>query len=110
VPALFSYGTLRQAEVQLATFGRELGGTADALVAYRLALLTISDPSVVELSGKTVHTIAVASGDPNDRIPGTLFALTAAELEAGDRYEVDAYVRIEVELESGQRAWAYVGS
>ena len=107
--ALFSYGTLRQREVQLATFGRELAGTPDALRGYRLTQLAISDPKVVELSGKAIHTIAVKSSDPDDRIEGTVFELTRAELEAGDRYEVDAYKRVEVALESGRSAWAYVG-
>lgn len=106
---LFSYGTLQQREVQLATFGRELAGTQDALRGYRLTQLEISDPKVVELSGKAIHTIAVKSIDPNDRIEGTVFELTRAELEAGDRYEVDAYARVEVILESGRGAWAYVG-
>lgn len=106
---LFSYGTLQQREVQLATFGRELAGTPDALRGYRLTQLTISDPNVVKLSGKAVHSIAVKSNS-DDRIEGTVFELTEAELEAGDRYEVDAYARVEVALESGLSAWAYVGS
>lgn len=110
IVALFSYGTLRQREVQLATFGRELAGTADVLRGYRLIQLRISAPKVVELSGKSIHTIAVKSSDPDDRIEGTVFELTQAELEAGDRYEVDAYARAEVALESGLSAWAYVGS
>lgn len=110
VVALFSYGTLRQPEVQLATFGRELDGALDVLVGFRLTPLTISDPDVVKLSGKAVHTIAVETGDPADRISGMLFELTQAELESGDRYEVDAYARVEVALESGRTAWAYVGS
>jgi hypothetical protein len=108
--ALFSYGTLQQREVQLATFGRELAGIPDALRGYRLTQLEISDSKVVELSGKAIHTIAVKSSDPNDRIEGTVFELTRAELEASDRYEVDAYERVEVVLESGRSAWAYVGS
>lgn len=106
--ALFSYGTLQQREVQLATFGRELAGSPDALRGYRLTQLTISDARVVRLSGKAVHAIAVATGDPDDRIDGTVFELTQAELDAGDRYEVDAYARVEVDLESGRQAWAYI--
>lgn len=108
--ALFSYGTLQQREVQVATFGRELAGKPDVLSGYRLTPLTISNAKVVELSGKAVHTIAVSTGNPDDHIEGTLFELTRAEMEACDRYEVDAYVRVEVTLESGRRAWAYVGS
>lgn len=108
--ALFSYGTLQQRQVQLATFGRELAGTPDTLAGYRLTPLAISDPQVVKLSGKAIHTIAVATGDSADRIDGTLFELTQAELDSGDRYEVDAYARVEVVLESGRAAWAYVGT
>ena len=106
---LFAYGTLQQREVQLATYGRELDGTPDALTGYRLEPLHISDPEVVRLSGKAVHNIARETGDPADRIPGMVFELSEAELAATDRYEVDVYARIEVTLESGTRAFVYVG-
>ena len=86
---LFSYGTLRQPEVQRATYGRLLEGRPDTLSGYRLAPLTITDPEVVRLSGKAVHTIARRTDDPADRIDGMVFAFTPAELEASDRYEVD---------------------
>ena len=66
--ALFSYGTLQQREVQLATFGRALVGTPDVLRGHRLTPLTIRDPKVVRLSGKAVHTIAVATGNDADRV------------------------------------------
>ena len=106
---LFAYGTLQQREVQLATYGRLLDGLPDVLAGYRLDPLTISDPEVVRLSGKAVHWIARASGDPADRIPGIVFRLTGEELEATDRYEVDAYQRVDVVLESGTSAIAYAG-
>ncbi len=48
---LFSYGTLRQREVQLATFGRELEGYVDAVIGYELHHLTITDPQVIATSG-----------------------------------------------------------
>ena len=41
---LFSYGTLRQPEVQRATFGREIDGRSDAIVGYDLDYVTITDP------------------------------------------------------------------
>lgn len=107
--SLFSYGTLQQREVQLATYGRELHGRPDILAGYRLAPLNIADPHVVAISGKAVHSIARASFDPADRIPGIVFELTDNELASTDLYEVDAYSRVEVTLESGRRAWAYVG-
>jgi gamma-glutamylcyclotransferase (GGCT)/AIG2-like uncharacterized protein YtfP len=106
---LFSYGTLRQAEVQQANYGRLLKGAPDALAGYRLDPLEITDPEVVRLSGKAVHLIARRSGDAADRIEGVVFELTDAELAATDRYEVDAYARVEVELASGRRAFVYVG-
>lgn len=106
---LFSYGTLRQPEVQRTTFGRLVEGRADALTGYALSPLTITDPDVVRVSGAAVHRIARRTGNPADRIPGVVFALTAAELAAADRYEVDAYARIEVRLASGKAAFVYVG-
>ena len=106
---LFSYGTLQQPEVQRATYGRLLEGRPDRLPGYRLAPLAISDPEVVRISGKAVHTIARFTGDPIDRVRGTLFRLTPDELAASDRYEVDVYRREQATLESGARTWVYVG-
>ncbi|MFL6862200.1 MAG: gamma-glutamylcyclotransferase family protein [Allosphingosinicella sp.] len=106
---LFSYGTLRQPEVQLATYGRLLEGEPDALPGYRLVPLAIGDPEVVRISGKAVHTIARRTGDPRDLVPGIVFALTKDELAATDRYEVDVYGRVEAVLVSGLKALVYVG-
>jgi gamma-glutamylcyclotransferase (GGCT)/AIG2-like uncharacterized protein YtfP len=107
--ALFSYGTLQQPEVQLATYGRLLTGLPDALQGYRLAPLAITDPRVIEVSGKAVHSIACATGNAEDRVPGLVFDLSESELAATDAYEVDVYARVEVTLESGRAAWVYVG-
>jgi Gamma-glutamyl cyclotransferase, AIG2-like len=109
VPLLFSYGTLQQPEVQRANYGRLLDGTPDVLVGYSLEALAIADPDVVRVSGKAVHTIARFSGDPSARVEGVRFELTEAELAATDEYEVDAYARTEVVLESDVRAFVYVG-
>jgi gamma-glutamyl AIG2-like cyclotransferase len=106
---LFSYGTLQLPEVQRATYGRLLEGRPDVLVGYRLAPLTITDPEVVALSGAAVHTIACRTGDSADRIAGVVYAITPAELEATDEYEVDAYGRVEARLASGATAFVYIG-
>ena len=105
---LFSYGTLRQPEVQIATFGRELDGRADAIVGYDLDYVTITDPQVVALSGSDRHPILLPSEDPGAHVNGTVFAISPAELVAADEYEVDAYRRISVPLRSGAQAWVYV--
>ena len=107
--SLFSYGTLQQPEVQIANYGRLLTGTPDALLGYRLAPLEITDAHVIEVSGKAVHTIACASGCSEDRLEGMVFELSEEELVATDAYEVDVYARVEAALESGRRAWVYVG-
>ena len=106
--ALFSYGTLRQPEVQIANYGRLLESEPDVLAGYHLVPVTIADPDVVRISGKAVHTIAVASGQPHDCIDGVVFALSESELAATDAYESDAYARVTVTLESGRSAWVYV--
>ena len=110
MPLLFSYGTLQLPAVQQATYGRLLEGRPDVLAGYRLAELIISNPRVVSASGKTVHSIARHSGDPDDRIMGLCFQVSEEELAASDRYEVDAYVRAEVQLESGLLAFVYAQS
>ena len=106
---LFSYGTLQQPKVQLAIYGRRLEGCADSLRGYRLAPLRIDDPAVVRVSGKPVHMIARATGDSADKIDGVLFLLTDEELARTDAYEVEAYRRIEVQLESGETPFVYAG-
>ena len=110
VEHLFSYGTLQQAGVQLATFGRLLDGRPDALPSYRLSQLAIGDAQVVATSGKTHHPLVSRSGDPGDSVAGAVLAVTPAELQQADGYEVAAYRRARVTLASGTQAWAYVDS
>jgi hypothetical protein len=104
---LFSYGTLQDKAVQLANFGRELTGSVDSLPGYSTSLIAIRDPAVVATSGKTHHTIAERSANPADEVRGTVYAITAEELAAADRYEVSEYTRMPVTLKSGRQAWVY---
>ena len=104
---LFSYGTLRLPEVQLATFGRLLDGHDDAVLGHRLAWVTITDPHVVATSGSDRHPILVQADDPDAVVEGTVLRITEAELAAADEYEVDDYTRVQVPLRSGGRAWVY---
>ena len=105
---LFSYGTLQDEAVQQRLFGRSLHGTPDALVGYRLDWLETRDPDAVATSGIVRHPVVHATGDDRDRVPGTLFRLTAAELARADDYEADDYRRVQVRLASGADAWLYV--
>jgi gamma-glutamylcyclotransferase (GGCT)/AIG2-like uncharacterized protein YtfP len=110
MPLLFSYGTLRDPAVQRASFGRELSGREDHLPGYRLELLEISDPHVLDLSGLARHPIVVETGDARDSVAGVVFEVTDEELVSADEYEVDDYERVLATLSSGAEAWVYVRS
>lgn len=105
---LFSYGTLRQRNVQLAIFGRALEGRADVLPEYRSSPLIITDPDVIATSGTAHHTIVHATGDALDEVAGIVFKITPAELAAADAYEVADSKRVSVRLGSGIDAFVYI--
>ena len=123
---LFSYGTLRQPEVQLATFGRLLEGRETSVVGYRLEWLTITDAAVIATSGSDRHPLLVPAASPPaagghidpaagtgpavapSSVPGTVFEITPDELLAADEYEVDDYSRVLVPIDTGEHAWVYV--
>lgn len=109
MPLLFSYGTLQQKDVQIGTFGRELGGTRDVLPGYVLSTVLIRSSDVVALSGIEEHLI-VRPGNLADEVSGMVFKLTAEELTQADSYETDDYQRIELPLASGRRAYVYVAA
>lgn len=105
---LFTYGTLRQPEVQQGTFGRVIAGEDDVLPGYTVDYVDIEDPHVVALSGHAVHPILRSTGNPLDKVVGTTLWVTADELDAADEYEVGLYHREQVRLSSGRAAWVYV--
>ena len=109
MPRLFSYGTLQQQNVQLATFRRLLDGHPDELHGYESTLVAIDDPQLVATSGKTHHANASYSGHRDHRVTGTAFDVTEDELAAADAYErLASYERVRVALASGRQAWVYV--
>ncbi len=110
MPLLFSYGTLRQANVQMATFGRVLQGAPDELVGFEQGPMKVDDPYVVATSGKSDHTIVRQNGRRESRVKGVVFEITEAELASADRYEPPGYERISTTLASGKNAWVYVES
>jgi len=107
---LFSYGTLQQENVQLATFGRRLEGRPDALPGYATLLFEIKNADVVATSGKTHHLMARPTGNAADEVAGMVLRITPAELAAADTYEVSDYKRIAVCLKSGIEAFVYVAA
>jgi Gamma-glutamyl cyclotransferase, AIG2-like len=105
---LFSFGTLQLEAVQRSTFGRVPQGEPDQLPGYRLGLIEITDPQVLALSAQTHHPMLIHTGRPEDRVDGTVFAITPEELAQADAYEVADYKRQRVTLASGLAAWVYV--
>jgi gamma-glutamylcyclotransferase (GGCT)/AIG2-like uncharacterized protein YtfP len=106
--ALFTYGTLQLPEVQMEKYGRLLSGEPDDLPCFRVTHIDVYDTDVVRLSGKSRHPIAIRTDDLADAIHGVVYWLTEAELHVTDDYEVAPYARVEAELKSGRKAFAYV--
>ena len=104
---LFSYGTLQLESVQIETFGRSLTGIKDILTGYLLSEVKIKDESVIKASGTDIHPILKYTGDFIDEVEGTIFDVTASELQQADEYEVEEYIRVAATFKSGQEAWVY---
>lgn len=108
---LFSYGSLQNESVQLATFGRKFAGQPDTLPGYREARIEIQDRSAVAASGAEYYLNAQFTGQESDFVAGTRFDVTRQELEQADVYEATAqYRRVSVQLQSGAQSWVYVSA
>jgi gamma-glutamylcyclotransferase (GGCT)/AIG2-like uncharacterized protein YtfP len=107
MPLLFSYGTLQQEAVQLATFGRLLRGQPDELVGFEQELAEVADAQFVATSGKARHAIVRFNGRRDSRVRGTVFEVSEGELAKADQYEPAGYKRVSTQLASGKRAWVY---
>lgn len=109
MPPLFSYGTLQQEQVQLATFGRKLDGKKAAVPGYEPAVVKIPDPALVTKFGQSHHDNITATGNPSSSVQGTVFEVTEAELAMADTFEAQFnYQRVNITLASGTDAWVYV--
>lgn len=108
MPLLFSYGTLREEEVQLALFGRRLEGRRDRLPGYEQVTVRLADAEFARTSGSAHHAILRPVREQGAEVAGTAFDVTDAELELADAYEPVEYRRVQARLASGRRAWVYV--
>ncbi len=99
---LFTYGTLQHTDIQEDLFGRRLVGTPETLVGYALQEIQIE-----EEFGLIEYDILVETGNPKDTINGIVYLVTQKELHQADLYEGLHYKRVEVHLQSEQKAWAY---
>lgn len=110
IELLFSYGTLQQLTVQQQTFGRKLAGEKDSLPGYIVDQIRITDPAVLAASGKEFHPILRKTGNMKDRVAGTVFEITHAELLQADGYEVDDYRRVLAKTLGGKTVWVYAAA
>ena len=96
--------------MQLATFGRRIAGDDDTLPGFRLDDVESTD----ERGASTPHGHRRRSlrhtGDPHDRVIGTVLHLTGAELGAADECLISDSRRIPVALASGATAWVYAAA
>jgi gamma-glutamylcyclotransferase (GGCT)/AIG2-like uncharacterized protein YtfP len=99
---LFAYGTLQSEDVQQDLFGRILQGTPEILVGYEL-----NEIQIEEEFGIVHYPIINETTDSNNTITGILYEITQTELRQVDLYEGLHYKRVEVQLQSNQKAWAY---
>ena len=99
---LFTYGSLQQDDVQENLFGRILSGTPETLIGYALKEIKIE-----EEFGIVYYPIIVETHKAEDTINGIVYDITTIELHQADLYEGLHYKRVEVQLQSNQKAWAY---
>jgi hypothetical protein len=71
---LFSYGTLRNENVQMASFGRLLSGTPDALIGYVCVQIEIKEADVVALSGEKYHPVIIEPAIRKTRFAARYFS------------------------------------
>ena len=99
---LFAYGSLQNEDIQKDLFGRILEGTPEKLIGYIVKKIQIE-----EEFGLVYYPIITETNKPEDTINGIVYAITAKELHQSDLYEGLHYKRVEVQLQSKQKAWAY---
>ena len=99
---LFAYGSLQNEDIQKDLFGRILDGTPETLIGY-----IVKEIQIEEEFGIVRYPIIVETHQPKDTINGIVYEITTKELHQADLYEGLHYKRVEVHLQSNQKAWAY---
>lgn len=99
---LFTYGSLQNDDIQEDLFGRTLQGTPEILVGY-----VVKEIQIEEEFGLVKYPILVETNKPEDTINGIVYTISTKELHQTDLYEGLHYRRVEVHLQSEQKAWAY---
>nr|WP_314837957.1 gamma-glutamylcyclotransferase family protein [uncultured Flavobacterium sp.] len=99
---LFAYGSLQNEDIQKDLFGRILEGTPETLIGY-----VIKQIQIEEEFGIVNYPIITQTENQEDTINGIVYNISTKELHQSDLYEGLHYKRVEVQLQSKQKAWAY---
>ena len=99
---LFAYGSLQNEDIQKDLFGRILDGTPETLIGY-----IVKEIQIEEEFGIFHYPIITETQKPEDTINGMVYSVSQQELRQTDLYEGLHYRRVEVQLQSNQKAWAY---
>ena len=99
---LFAYGSLQNEDIQKDLFGRILDGTTETLVGY-----VVKEIQIEEEFGLVHYPIITETNKQEDTINGMVYSISLQELRQTDLYEGLHYKRVEVHLQSDQKAWAY---
>lgn len=95
---LFTYGTLQDLQVQEYIFGRTLTGVPGALLGFKKMENAVYGRYPLVLQTKNLE----------DKVGGTMYEVSEADLKKADIYETSAYKREKFLLESGTMAWVYI--
>ncbi|MBE1286140.1 MAG: hypothetical protein GJ671_00240 [Alteromonadaceae bacterium] len=107
---IFTYGTLQLPSVQKHLLKRQPDMWPDSLSGFMLDWISIADESVVDISDQRQHPIIYQTDYASDVVKGKCLCVTETELALLDSYETDDHKRIEIELNSGKKAFAYVAA
>jgi gamma-glutamylcyclotransferase (GGCT)/AIG2-like uncharacterized protein YtfP len=99
---LFAYGSLQNEDIQKDLFGRILEGTPETLIGY-----VIKQIQIEEEFGIVNYPIITQTENQENTINGIVYEISTKELHQSDLYEGLHYKRVEVQLQSKQKAWAY---
>ncbi|OUD35040.1 gamma-glutamylcyclotransferase family protein [Flavobacterium sp. FPG59] len=99
---LFAYGSLQNEDIQKDLFGRILEGTPETLIGY-----VVKQIQIEEEFGIVNYPIITQTENQEDTINGIVYDISTKELHQSDLYEGLHYKRVEVQLQSKQKAWAY---
>lgn len=109
MPFVFAYGSLQEDGVQRKMYGRAIECRRDELGGVERKIIRLEDRAAVAATGHAEHANLEFCGRSDSRVQGTVLEISDAELATTDKFEELAdYKRIEVQLVSGTRAWAYI--